>query len=115
MSLTLLLAANLRTSGGKIVEPFLRRLGNRCGIPYRRVAPVVDVVQHDPHTLLERHTRSPAEHPLNLRGVGKGTVRLAGPLRNVHDGTANQRRQLIDAVGVRAADIEDLAGDAAAG
>src|SRR5258708_22445243 len=62
--------------GGGFVDLFDR--------PYRRVAPAVDVFKHDPHTILETHTRFPSELPADQSDVSEGAVWLAGTLGDVY-------------------------------
>src|SRR4051812_44715938 len=77
MSLTLLVDATRRPLRGQVLEPFLRRFGNRVWIPDRRLAPVVDIGQHDLHAVLELRLRLPAEDAPYLLGLGEGAVGLA--------------------------------------
>jgi hypothetical protein len=79
-------------------EPITRGSSDAGFGPYQRVAPVVNVVAHDPHPLRKADLRLPAEIPLNLRDVGPGAIWLSGSLRNV-DGwrRAQQADQFIDA------------------
>src|SRR5207247_7666947 len=104
ISLTLPVDATRRALRGQKLKPFLRRFRDRRGIPDRRLAPVIDVGQHDSHAVLEFRLRLPAEHLTNLRRVGERAVRLARPLRNVDGVAADQPGEQVHAVRVRTAD-----------
>src|SRR6202012_2206155 len=92
-------------------EPALGRCRDPVSGPDWRVAILFDAAQHGRDTVLESGLGFPFEGMFDLGNVGESGVRLAGPLRNVLGRSADQADQVIDAVGVAGADIEDLTGD----
>ena len=87
-----------------------RRLGDRVGIPQRRVAPVIDIGDDAPTPSSNGTLRRPAEVTRDLADVGPGAVRLAGALGNVHDRAAQKLDQAVDRLRIAGADVPDLAG-----
>src|ERR1700722_2450592 len=53
-------------------EPGCRRLCDRFGVPQRRVAPIIDVVEDAAHALLEGDFRLPAQLAADLGNIGEG-------------------------------------------
>src|SRR6476619_5239494 len=90
------------------LEPGCRRLLDRFGIPQRCVAPILDFSQHQPHTLLERDERLPAEIALDLSNVGPGDIRPAWALRYIHHRSADQLDQPADRLRGAGAKVPDF-------
>src|SRR5713101_3712588 len=96
----------------QVLEPVPRGLGNGVHRPHGRLAPVVDMVEHDLDALLEAHRGLPAQRASDLRDVGMRAVGLPWPLRDMHRGPAQELYQAIDALGCARAHVEHLAGRA---
>src|SRR5919197_5045499 len=100
----------------QLPEPVARRFGNAIDGPYRRIAPIIDMLEHDPNALSEGHLRRPAEFTVDLRDVGPGAIGFARTLVDVHGRRcAKQAHQLVDADRRSGADVVHLADAATIG
>src|ERR1700722_12828549 len=95
---------------GQAAEPVRRRRRDPLRRPYRRIAPLVDVLAHDADTLGKGDPRRPAEMGADLADVREGAVGLARPLRDRdRRRRTEQTDQLVDAHRPAAADVVDFA------
>ena len=103
--------ADLRAASrlcAEILKPTLSCFGNRIGGPYRRLLPIVDVVQHDLHTIFKTNFGMPSQLAFNLSYICPRTIGLAGAFWNVHNiFCGNQFNQPVHTVRVVASHVED--------
>src|SRR5271169_1607250 len=95
-------------------EPVAGCLGDPLYGPYRSIAPIFDVIDHDPHPLGEAHLRLPTELGADLGNIGPGALGFPRPLGNVDgDRSAEQADELVNAGRSATPHIVCLPGSAA--
>src|SRR6202451_891454 len=78
--------------------------------PDRRVAPIVDVLEHHLHAVGKAYLGLPSQVALNLGNVGPGTIRFSGAFGDAHGRRRPQKpHQLVDADRPPAPNIVDFA------
>src|SRR5580693_2389428 len=91
-------------------EPIAGRFGNARCRPHRRVAPIVDVLQHHLHALGKADLGLPSEVALDLGNVGPSAIRFSGAFGDAHGRRRPQKPdQLVDADRPPAPNIVDFA------
>ena len=101
---------NVTALGVEKAKPIAGRLGDARRRPDRRVAPIVDVLQHHLHAIGEADLGLPAEVALNLGNVGPGAIRFPRTFRDLHGGRRSQKpHQLVDADRPPAPNVVDFA------
>src|SRR5208282_4212222 len=108
LSLSSVMVRELRGTR-EIGEPGPRRLGDRFGVPQRRLAPVLDLPQDAGNALLEADPGLPAQLALDLADVGEGAIGLARPLGNMDLVAAEELDEAIDRLRAAGAEVVDLA------
>src|SRR3989338_5418125 len=98
-------------TGTEEAEPINGRLLNAFYGPYRSFPPVVDILEHNINAVFKGNPWFPTQEPVNLGGVGKGAVRLAGPFRDIGNFSPQQFDQPVNAVSLTGTDIHRLAGN----
>src|SRR6202045_2017525 len=96
--------------GVEKAEPVAGRFRNARPRPHRRVAPIVDVLQHHLHAVGKADLGLPAQVALNLGNVGPGAIRFSGAFGDAHGRRRAQKPdQLVDADRPPAPNIVDFA------
>src|SRR5580704_9431590 len=96
--------------GVEKAEPVAGRLGDARRRPHRRVAPIIDVLQHHLHAVGKADLGLPAQVALNLGNVGPSAIRFSGAFGNAHGRRRPQMPdQFVDADRPPAPNIVDFA------
>src|SRR5580692_6448163 len=96
--------------GVEKAEPVAGRFRNARRRPYRRIAPIVDILQHHLDAVGEADLGLPAQVALNLGDVGPGAIRFSGAFGDAHGRRRAQKPdQLVDADRPPAPNIVDFA------
>src|ERR1700722_1350251 len=96
--------------GVEKAEPVAGRFRNARRRPHRRVAPIVDILQHHLHAFGKADLGLPSQVALNLGDVGPGTIRFSGAFGDTHGRRRPQKPdQLVDADRPPAPNIVDFA------
>src|ERR1700730_3673599 len=77
----------------KVTKPVIGCFRDGRRRPYRRVAPIANIIPHNPNPVDEFYFRRPVQVPADLGDIGPGARRLARPLRDMDRG---RRSQLTD-------------------
>src|ERR1700722_14322447 len=96
--------------GVEKAEPVAGRFRNARRRPHRRVAPIVDVLEHHLHAVGKAYLGLPSQVALNLGNVGPCAIRLSGAFGDAHGRRRPQKpHQLVDAERPPAPNIVDFA------
>src|ERR1035441_4876325 len=86
-------------------KPILRCLRDRSWVPNRRLAPVVNILEHGLHAILERNPRFPPQLRADSGDIGPGAFRFSRTFGNVDALVANQSGEFSHRLGFASSKI----------